>query len=89
MCLTPAAFIIMALYLVLRYNTGNLQAPLGYDKFGYSWRSLKGTKFHESRGKHYAEEGYKQGDVVGFYIYLPTPTSPTKLIPPSYKVKVS
>lgn len=22
----------------------NLQAPLGYDKFGYSWRSRKGTK---------------------------------------------
>ena len=62
----------MTLYLVWRYNTGNLQAPLGYDKFGYSWRSLKGTKFHESRGKHYADEGYKQGDVVGFYIYLPT-----------------
>ena len=79
----------MTLYHVWRYNTGNLQAPLGYDKFGYSWRSLKGTKFHESRGKHYADEGYKQGDVVGFYIYLPTPTSPTKLIPPSYKDKVS
>ena len=23
---------------------GNLQAPLGYDKFGYSWRSRKGTR---------------------------------------------
>ena len=32
---------------------GNLQAPLGYDKFSYSWRSKKGTSFHESRGKHY------------------------------------
>lgn len=29
----------------------NLQSPLGYDKFGYSWRSRKGTKFHESHGK--------------------------------------
>lgn len=29
----------------------NLQTPLGYDKFGYSWRSRKGTKFHESMGK--------------------------------------
>lgn len=28
----------------------NLQTPLGYDKFGYSWRSKKGTKFHESIG---------------------------------------
>jgi len=29
----------------------NLQTPLGYDKFGYSWRSRKGTKFHESIGQ--------------------------------------
>ena len=28
----------------------NLQTPLGFDKFGYSWRSRKGTKFHESIG---------------------------------------
>ena len=32
---------------------GNLQAPCGYDKLSYSWRSKKGTKFHQSRGKHY------------------------------------
>ncbi|KAK3702961.1 hypothetical protein QZH41_012411 [Actinostola sp. cb2023] len=32
---------------------GNIQAPLGYDKFSYSWRSKKGTCFHQSRGKHY------------------------------------
>ena len=49
---------------------GNLQAPLGYDKFSYSWRSLKGTKFHQSHGKHYGE-GYTEGDVLGFYISLP------------------
>ena len=24
---------------------GNVQAPLGYDKFSYSWRSRKGTRF--------------------------------------------
>ncbi|XP_055381208.1 set1/Ash2 histone methyltransferase complex subunit ASH2 isoform X2 [Condylostylus longicornis] len=49
---------------------GNLQAPLGYDKFGYSWRSRKGTVFHESRGKHYSE-GYNEGDTLGFLIDLP------------------
>ena len=27
---------------------GNLQAPVGYDKFSYAWRSRKGTCFHES-----------------------------------------
>lgn len=50
---------------------GNLQAPLGYDKFSYSWRSRKGTKFHQSHGKHYMDGGYKQGDVLGFLIELP------------------
>lgn len=48
----------------------NLQSPLGYDKFGYSWRSRKGTKFHESHGKHYSN-GYGEGDTLGFLIVLP------------------
>ncbi|KAH8032680.1 hypothetical protein HPB51_000456 [Rhipicephalus microplus] len=50
---------------------GNLQAPLGYDRFGYSWRSRKGTKFHESRGYHYHDGGYGAGDTLGFLIELP------------------
>uniref|UniRef100_H2YKJ0 B30.2/SPRY domain-containing protein n=1 Tax=Ciona savignyi TaxID=51511 RepID=H2YKJ0_CIOSA len=49
---------------------GNLQAPLGYDKFSYSWRSRKGTRFHQSKGKHYSD-GYNKGDILGFYFYLP------------------
>lgn len=52
----------------------NLQAPLGYDKFGYSWRSRKGTRFHDSHGKSYSP-GYGEGDTVGFLIELPDPTS--------------
>lgn len=48
---------------------GNLQAPLGYDKFGYSWRSRKGTKFHDSHGKHYSES-YGEGDTLGILIEL-------------------
>ena len=34
-------------------GAGNLQAPCGYDKLSYSWRSKFGTKFHQSHGKHY------------------------------------
>lgn len=49
----------------------NLQAPVGYDKFSYSWRSRKGTIFHSSIGKTYAKPGYDAGDVLGCYIYLP------------------
>nr|XP_054773432.1 set1/Ash2 histone methyltransferase complex subunit ASH2-like [Lytechinus pictus] len=63
---------------------GNLQAPLGYDKFSYSWRSRKGTKFHESRGKHYSD-GYGEGDTLGFFIQLPEKTEKDEIIPPTYK----
>ena len=65
-------------------KNANLQAPLGYDKFGYSCRSRKGTKFHESIGKHYSE-GYKEGDILGCLISLPDIPGHDYL-PPSYKV---
>lgn len=65
----------------------NLQAPVGYDKFGYSWRSKKGTVFHKSHGKHYSN-GYREGDVLGFLIILPE-TELTKRIPNTYKDRVN
>lgn len=69
---------------------GNLQAPCGYDKFSYSWRSRKGTVFHQSRGRHYGDgTGYREGDILGFYIHLPYPADASKLLPPVYKDKVS
>lgn len=61
----------------------NLQSPLGYDKFGYSWRSRKGTKFHESHGKHFSE-GYGEGDTLGFLIVLPE-IEGGKYIPNTFK----
>ena len=48
----------------------NNQAPLGYDSFGYSYRSRKGTKFHKSIGRKYGK-GFGEGDTVGFLINLP------------------
>lgn len=68
-------------------HSGNLQAPLGYDKFSYSWRSKKGTKFHQSIGKHYSE-AYGQGDTLGFYICLPDETETAHAMPDTYKDKV-
>lgn len=65
----------------------NLQAPLGYDKFGYSWRSKKGTKFHESAGKKYGQ-GYVEGDTLGFLIMLPD-SNFTKRVPNTFKDRVS
>nr|CAG4634695.1 EOG090X03NS [Alona affinis] len=64
---------------------GNLQAPLGYDKFGYSWRSRKGTVFHESMGKHFSS-GYGEGDVLGMLIEMPDVPG-SNYIPPTYKDK--
>ncbi|XP_055345567.1 set1/Ash2 histone methyltransferase complex subunit ASH2-like [Paramacrobiotus metropolitanus] len=60
-----------------------LQAPLGYDRFGYSWRSRKGTVFHASRGRHYSE-GYTAGDVLGCYIELPADNM-HQILPDSFK----
>lgn len=42
-----------ALRLGWSQSLANLQAPCGYDKLSYSWRSKFGTRFHQSRGKHY------------------------------------
>lgn len=62
----------------------NLQAPLGYDKFGYSWRSRKGTKFHESGGKSYSC-GYGEGDTLGFLISLPEDCPSMEYVPSTFK----
>eukprot|EP00053_Salpingoeca_punica_P020199 m.210389 g.210389 ORF g.210389 m.210389 type:complete len:518 (-) comp17818_c1_seq2:8572-10125(-) len=58
---------------------GNLQGPCGMDEYSYSWRDIKGTKFHVSKGKPYAEE-YAPDDVLGFLIHLPMPAA-DKLLP--------
>ena len=62
------------------------QAPLGFDKFGYSCRSRKGTKFHDARGKHYSD-GYKEGDYLGCLIILPEDKARKVYLPPCYKDK--
>jgi len=49
---------------------GDVQAPVGYDKYSYSYRDKEGTKFHQSRGKSYGEP-YGPGDIVGCLIRLP------------------
>ncbi|XP_059169038.1 set1/Ash2 histone methyltransferase complex subunit ASH2-like isoform X2 [Physella acuta] len=66
-------------------SLGNLQAPCGYDKFSYSWRSRKGTVFHQSRGYHYHDGGYGEGDVLGFYLSLPNPENLELLLPQTFK----
>lgn len=77
----------MALIISSNFSKALLPAPCGSDKFGYSWRSRKGTKFHNSCGKHYSD-GYKEGDVVGFYIQFPSSNSISKTIQADHKTKV-
>uniref|UniRef100_A0A1I7XJ85 B30.2/SPRY domain-containing protein n=1 Tax=Heterorhabditis bacteriophora TaxID=37862 RepID=A0A1I7XJ85_HETBA len=66
-----------------------VQACVGYNKFSYGWRSLKGTKFHNATGKKYHFQGFKEGDVLGCLIHLPRdPVQPgpsTQYLPPSHK----
>lgn len=70
----------------------NLQATCGFDKFSYSWRSRKGTVFHDSIGKSYSKlnevdenPGFDVGDVLGFYINLPLGKDNAQLLPETCK----
>jgi len=59
---------------------GDLQAPVGYDSFSFSYRDKEGTIFHQSRGRTKLEP-YGPGDTIGFYIHLP----PASERPPAEK----
>lgn len=50
---------------------GDLQAPVGYDADSYGYRDIDGCKIHKALREKYGEEGYEEGDVIGFYINLP------------------
>ncbi|ORY41290.1 hypothetical protein BCR33DRAFT_718928 [Rhizoclosmatium globosum] len=74
--------------------SGDLQAPCGYDQFSYSFRDSPGTLFHESRpvskdGIDNFSEGYKDGDVLGVMITLPTPSDMDNLVRRLWKVESS
>lgn len=49
---------------------GELQAPVGYDRYSFAYRDVSGTKFHQSTGKPYGD-AYGPGDVIGCHIWLP------------------
>ncbi|KAG6679245.1 hypothetical protein I3843_14G118100 [Carya illinoinensis] len=50
---------------------GDLQAPVGYDGNSFGYRDIDGSKVHKALREKYGEEGYKEEDVIGFYINLP------------------
>ena len=53
-------------------ESGDLNAPVGYDINSYSYRDVNGTKFHESRGGEYGD-AYGPGDVIGCLLKMGDP----------------
>ncbi|PNH04790.1 Set1/Ash2 histone methyltransferase complex subunit ASH2 [Tetrabaena socialis] len=47
-----------------------LQAPVGYDTFGFSFRDVDGSKVSNGLREPYGQP-FGEGDVVGMYIHLP------------------
>ncbi|KAG2674814.1 hypothetical protein I3760_13G155100 [Carya illinoinensis] len=56
-------------YRMVRATRG--VAPVGYDGNNFGYRDIDGSKVHKALRNKYGEEGYKEGDVIGFYISLP------------------
>ncbi|KAI2495115.1 euchromatin binding [Fragilaria crotonensis] len=55
---------------------GDLQAPVGYDKWSYGYRDISGSRVHNSkRDDDWGSEPYGPGDVVGFAISLSPPST--------------
>lgn len=56
-------------------RTGELQAPVGYDKWSYGIRDISGSKIHDSkREDKWGGIGFGPGDVIGIAINLTKPS---------------
>ncbi|KAK3264279.1 hypothetical protein CYMTET_26971, partial [Cymbomonas tetramitiformis] len=49
---------------------GELNAPVGFDRWSYGYHDIQGAKVHRAERTSYGEP-FKEGDVIGIYIYLP------------------
>lgn len=49
----------------------SLEAPIGFDGYGYGLRDKTGDKVHLSRPKPFMDEGFQAGDVIGIVVELP------------------
>lgn len=47
-----------------------IQAPVGFDGHGYSYRDLEGSKVHKALREAYGE-AYVEGDVIGLLLHMP------------------
>ncbi|GEQ67301.1 hypothetical protein JCM33374_g965 [Metschnikowia sp. JCM 33374] len=48
-----------------------LDAPVGFDGYGYGLRDLNGQKVTLSRPQEFMSEGFSSGDTIGFLVELP------------------
>lgn len=48
-----------------------LDAPVGFDGYGYALRDLNGQKITLSRPQDFMSEGFSTGDIIGFLVDLP------------------
>ena len=52
-------------------RTGDLQAPVGYDRWSYGLRNIMGSRIHASRREdRWGGVSFGPGDVIGFAIHL-------------------
>lgn len=51
----------------------SLEAPVGFDAYGYGIRDVGGQAVHLSKLVKFMEEPVVTGDVLGFHVYLPAP----------------
>jgi hypothetical protein len=51
-------------------DSAALAAPVGYDKYGYGYRDLSGSKIHNSLREDSYGEAFGPGDVIGCFVYL-------------------
>ncbi len=49
---------------------GELQAPVGFDKYSFGYRDIGGSKVHNSTRDDNYGESFGPGDIIGCFIYL-------------------
>lgn len=57
--------------LGLSRREASLEAPIGFDSYGYGLRDSTGQTIHLSRLEMFMNESFGTNDVVGFHVYLP------------------
>lgn len=55
----------------LARKEASLEAPVGFDGYGYGLRDVTGQKITLSRPKQFMDSGFKTGDTIGLLVELP------------------